>query len=97
MFLIPDWLAPDGLFNSLLFITVTLKNAAELLEFATVYNSEQLKVACQEYISINLAAMIEARYLDVLSHDVIQELTRFYKEFVSYLLFDLHVHTDTQN
>jgi hypothetical protein len=41
--------------------TLTLRNAAELLQLAATYNSEQLKTCCMQYISINLSAFIESR------------------------------------
>uniref|UniRef100_A0AAQ5YCA8 BTB domain-containing protein n=1 Tax=Amphiprion ocellaris TaxID=80972 RepID=A0AAQ5YCA8_AMPOC len=34
---------------------LTLKNAAELLEFATMYNAEQLKLSCLQFIVLNMA------------------------------------------
>uniref|UniRef100_A0A8B9RHS2 BTB domain-containing protein n=1 Tax=Astyanax mexicanus TaxID=7994 RepID=A0A8B9RHS2_ASTMX len=39
---------------------LTLKNAAELLEFAVVYNAEQLKLSCLQFIVLNMAAMLES-------------------------------------
>uniref|UniRef100_A0A8C5E3A6 BTB domain-containing protein n=1 Tax=Gouania willdenowi TaxID=441366 RepID=A0A8C5E3A6_GOUWI len=39
---------------------LTLKNAAELLEFATMYNAEQLKLSCFQFIVLNLAALLES-------------------------------------
>ncbi|XP_033741198.1 inhibitor of Bruton tyrosine kinase-like [Pecten maximus] len=57
---------------------VNLKNVSEILEFAFVYNAQQLQSACQEFIVINLAAMFEGRHLDVLSDDVLAHLTTYY-------------------
>ncbi|KAM4694566.1 inhibitor of Bruton tyrosine kinase [Discoglossus pictus] len=57
---------------------ITLKNAAELLEFATLYNAEQLKLSCFQFIGLNMAALIEARSLDVLSDDVLKDLSEAY-------------------
>uniref|UniRef100_A0A8C2ZKE5 Inhibitor of Bruton tyrosine kinase n=1 Tax=Cyclopterus lumpus TaxID=8103 RepID=A0A8C2ZKE5_CYCLU len=37
---------------------LTLKNGAELLEFATMYNAEQLKLSCLQFIVINMAVLI---------------------------------------
>uniref|UniRef100_A0A8C7X2G3 Inhibitor of Bruton agammaglobulinemia tyrosine kinase n=1 Tax=Oryzias sinensis TaxID=183150 RepID=A0A8C7X2G3_9TELE len=37
---------------------LTLKNAAELLEFATMYNAEQLKLSCLQFIALNMAAVV---------------------------------------
>ncbi|XP_078504252.1 inhibitor of Bruton tyrosine kinase isoform X2 [Lissotriton helveticus] len=59
---------------------LTLKNAAELLEFAAMYNAEQLKLSCLQFISLNLAALLEARTLDVLSDDVLKELSVAYRK-----------------
>ncbi|XP_060067685.1 inhibitor of Bruton tyrosine kinase-like, partial [Ylistrum balloti] len=57
---------------------INLKNVAEILEFACVYNAQQLQAVCQEFIVINLAAMFEGRHLDVLSDDVLAGLTVYY-------------------
>lgn len=57
---------------------INLKNVSELLEFSCVYNAQQLKATCQEFIVINLAAMFEGRYLDVLSEDTMSDLTTYY-------------------
>ncbi|XP_061171196.1 inhibitor of Bruton tyrosine kinase-like isoform X2 [Saccostrea echinata] len=59
-------------------VLVTMKNVGELLEFSTLYNAEQLKAVCQQYILINLPAILEGRYLDMISDEVMAELTRYY-------------------
>ncbi len=41
---------------------VTLKNAAELLEFSTVYNADQLKLSCLQFMALNMAALLESRW-----------------------------------
>lgn len=46
---------------------VSLKNAAMLLEFAAVYNAEQLKQSCLQFIGLNMAALLEARYVGAYS------------------------------
>lgn len=51
---------PIRLLNLLKF-TVTLKNAAELLEFAAMYNAEQLKLSCLQFIVLNMAALLESK------------------------------------
>ncbi|KAJ8354071.1 hypothetical protein SKAU_G00216380 [Synaphobranchus kaupii] len=61
---------------------LTLKNAAELLEFAVMYNAEQLKLSCQQFISLNIAALLESRALDVLSEDVVLELSASYRSMI---------------
>uniref|UniRef100_A0A671WEM5 Inhibitor of Bruton tyrosine kinase n=1 Tax=Sparus aurata TaxID=8175 RepID=A0A671WEM5_SPAAU len=38
---------------------LTLKNAAELLEFAAMYNAEQLKLSCLQFIVLNMASADE--------------------------------------
>ncbi|XP_048209598.1 inhibitor of Bruton tyrosine kinase isoform X2 [Perognathus longimembris pacificus] len=61
---------------------LTLKNAAMLLEFAAVYNAEQLKLSCLQFIGLNMAALLEARSLDVLSEDVLKDLSVFYRKMI---------------
>nr|XP_005596865.2 inhibitor of Bruton tyrosine kinase isoform X3 [Equus caballus] len=61
---------------------LTLKNAATLLEFAAVYNAEQLKLSCLQFIGLNMAALLEARSLDVLSDGVLKDLSVFYRKMV---------------
>uniref|UniRef100_A0A673KGE0 Inhibitor of Bruton tyrosine kinase-like n=1 Tax=Sinocyclocheilus rhinocerous TaxID=307959 RepID=A0A673KGE0_9TELE len=39
---------------------LTLKNAAELLEFATVFNADQLKLSCLQFIALNMTALLES-------------------------------------
>lgn len=74
---------------------ITLKNAAELLELASVYNSPQLKQSCMQFISINLAAIIEAKSLDVLSDDVMQDLTKYYRNLVPSMIGRRMFYTNT--
>ncbi|KAF3831726.1 hypothetical protein GH733_000538 [Mirounga leonina] len=40
---------------------LTLKNAAMVLEFAAMYNAEQLKLSCLQFIGLNMASLLEAR------------------------------------
>ncbi|XP_040284626.1 inhibitor of Bruton tyrosine kinase [Bufo bufo] len=61
---------------------LTLKNAAELLEFAALYNADQLKVSCFQFIGLNMAALLESRTLDVLSDDVVKELASYYRKMI---------------
>ncbi|KAM8954443.1 inhibitor of Bruton tyrosine kinase [Pelodytes ibericus] len=61
---------------------ITLKNAAELLEFAALYNAEQLKLSCFQFIGLNMAALLEARSLDVLSDDVLKDLSIAYRKMI---------------
>lgn len=53
---------PELLINFLaLLSSVTLKNAAELLEFAAMYNADQLKLSCLQFIVFNMAALLESK------------------------------------
>lgn len=61
---------------------LTLKNAAELLEFAALYRADQLKVSCFQFIGLNMAALLEARSLDILSEDVLKELASYYRKMI---------------
>ncbi|KAM4865640.1 inhibitor of Bruton tyrosine kinase isoform 1-T2 [Thomomys bottae] len=61
---------------------LTLKNSAMLLEFAAMYNAEQLKLSCLQFIGLNMAALLEARSLDVLSEDVLKDLSVFYRKMI---------------
>ncbi|XP_043116835.1 inhibitor of Bruton tyrosine kinase isoform X2 [Puntigrus tetrazona] len=61
---------------------LTLKNAAELLEFATVYNADQLKLSCLQFIVLNMAALLESRALEILSDDVLLDLTAAYRRTI---------------
>eukprot|EP00058_Branchiostoma_floridae_P018798 XP_002604287.1 hypothetical protein BRAFLDRAFT_59895 [Branchiostoma floridae] len=61
---------------------ITLRNVAELLEFASVFNSQQLKAACTQFICLNMAPLLEARCLEVLSEDVLDELGAAYRESI---------------
>ncbi|XP_034729824.1 inhibitor of Bruton tyrosine kinase [Etheostoma cragini] len=61
---------------------LTLKNGAELLEFATIYNAEQLKVSCLQFIGLNMAALLESKALDILSDGVLVELSAAYRRMI---------------
>ncbi|XP_069743488.1 inhibitor of Bruton tyrosine kinase isoform X2 [Narcine bancroftii] len=61
---------------------LTLKNASELLEFAAMYNAEQLKVSCLQFIGLNMPALLETRSLDILSDEVMKELSITYRNMI---------------
>ncbi|XP_067841019.1 inhibitor of Bruton tyrosine kinase isoform X1 [Heptranchias perlo] len=61
---------------------LTLKNASDLLEFAAMYNAEQLKLSCLQFIGLNMAALLEARSLDILSDEVLKELSVAYRNMI---------------
>ncbi|GFY53971.1 inhibitor of Bruton tyrosine kinase [Trichonephila inaurata madagascariensis] len=64
---------------------LSLKNAAELLELSSIYNSEQLKKSCMQFICINLPAVIESKILEVLSDEVMEELSTYYRGLVPWM------------
>ncbi|KAF1526758.1 Inhibitor of Bruton tyrosine kinase, partial [Eudyptes sclateri] len=55
---------------------LTLKNAAELLEFSAMYNAEQLKLSCLQFIGLNMAALLEA------SDEVVKDLSVYYRKMI---------------
>lgn len=61
---------------------LTLKNGAELLEFAAMYNAEQLKLSCLQFIVLNMAALLESKALDILSDEVLVELSAAYRRMI---------------
>lgn len=61
---------------------LTLKNAAEVLEFAALYNAEQLKLSCLQFMVLNMAALLESKALDVLSDEVLVELSAAYRRMI---------------
>ena len=71
---------------------VSLKNACELLELSAFYNAHQLRVTCQQFICLNLAALLESRALDVLSQPVIEQLTQYYRDMVGTEYFSTTKH-----
>ena len=42
---------------------MTLRNVAEVLEFAMLYNASQLRDVCTELLTNNLATVIESRFV----------------------------------
>ncbi|XP_071254097.1 inhibitor of Bruton tyrosine kinase-like isoform X1 [Salvelinus alpinus] len=61
---------------------LTLKNAAELLQFSAMYNAEQLKLSCIQFIVLNMAALLESKALDILSDEVLVELSASYRSMI---------------
>lgn len=43
------------------FYLVTLKNVADIAQFAVMYGADQLKKACLQFICINAACLLEGR------------------------------------
>ncbi|CAK1552996.1 unnamed protein product [Leptosia nina] len=60
---------------------VTMKNCAELCQFAHTYNAMQLKQYCMEYISLNIANILEIRALDHLEEELLEDISKYYCKF----------------
>ena len=60
---------------------VNLKNVVEIFEFSNQYEAKQLKEFCMEFISCNLATIVEAKQLESTSVDLLQELSEFYRNY----------------
>ena len=53
----------SDMFNLLLsYLVVTLTNATKILEFSLLYNANQLRDVCTEFITNNLVHLIETRF-----------------------------------
>uniref|UniRef100_A0A1B6I161 BTB domain-containing protein n=2 Tax=Homalodisca liturata TaxID=320908 RepID=A0A1B6I161_9HEMI len=61
---------------------ISLRNAAYLLQLAITYNADQLKCCCMQFISLNLAAVLETRILDILDNSTLGELSRYYRNMI---------------
>jgi len=61
---------------------VSLKNAVEMLQFACMYNAEQIKTLACEYIMLNFAYFLETRLLESLPDDVIDIFSTFYRNSI---------------
>ncbi|CAF3865682.1 unnamed protein product, partial [Adineta steineri] len=61
---------------------VTFRDAAELLQFSSTYNAEQLKIFVEQYICRNLATFLEARLLDNLENQLLIDLTKSYRNLL---------------
>ncbi|XP_076307674.1 LOW QUALITY PROTEIN: inhibitor of Bruton tyrosine kinase [Tachypleus tridentatus] len=61
---------------------ITLRNVAELLQLSYTYNAGQLRAVCQQYICINLAAVLENGSLDVVDDEVMVDLTESYQSLI---------------
>ncbi|XP_044735447.1 inhibitor of Bruton tyrosine kinase [Chrysoperla carnea] len=57
---------------------LTLRNTAQILQFADLYNCEKLKACSMEFICLNLAALLENRSLECLEDSVLEELSTYY-------------------
>ncbi|XP_048483944.1 inhibitor of Bruton tyrosine kinase [Plutella xylostella] len=60
---------------------ITLKNCAELCQFAHTYNATQLKQYCMEFISLNIGSILENRNLEVLDDTLLEDISKYYCKF----------------
>jgi inhibitor of Bruton tyrosine kinase len=60
---------------------ISMKNVGELLEFGFTYNCELLKGQCMQFVSLNLAKVLEQRLLDTLDANMLAEVNKFYRNF----------------
>ena len=67
---------------------VTFRDAAELLQFASTYNAEQLKLFVSQFICRNMATFLEARLLDNLNQQLLSDLTKSYRNLVRSAMID---------
>ncbi|KAK4310898.1 hypothetical protein Pmani_017578 [Petrolisthes manimaculis] len=62
---------------------LTLKNAADLLEFACRCNAEKLKVTAIQFICLNLPAVLEnGSLLSIDNSELLGEISEYYRKFV---------------
>ncbi|TRY71260.1 hypothetical protein DNTS_006990, partial [Danionella cerebrum] len=61
---------------------LTLKNSAELLEFSTVYNADQLKLSCLQFIVLNIASLLESKALETLSEELLLDISVAYRKMI---------------
>ena len=61
---------------------LTLKSAAEMLQFAFDYGAKQLARSTMQFLSQNMAAALESRILCALSDDNMERLTEYYRASV---------------
>ncbi|KAM3963343.1 LOW QUALITY PROTEIN: inhibitor of Bruton tyrosine kinase [Aphomia sociella] len=60
---------------------ITLKNCAELCQFAHTYNATQLKQFCMEFISLNLCSILENHALDHIEEELLEDISQYYCKF----------------
>ncbi|XP_028158186.1 inhibitor of Bruton tyrosine kinase [Ostrinia furnacalis] len=60
---------------------ITLKNCAELCQFAHTYNAAQLKQCCMEFISLNLCSVLENKILEVVEETLLNDISKYYCRF----------------
>ncbi|XP_058820045.1 inhibitor of Bruton tyrosine kinase [Topomyia yanbarensis] len=60
---------------------INLKNVGELIEFGFQYNCALLNELCMQFISVNLAKLLELRSLDGIDARTLEQIDAFYKDF----------------
>ncbi|XP_058449485.1 inhibitor of Bruton tyrosine kinase [Malaya genurostris] len=70
-----------NLFEVIISDRMNLKNVGELIEFGFQYNCEILKQLCMQFISMNLAKLLELRSLDGIESRILEQIDVFYKDF----------------
>lgn len=76
------------IFETMICEKINLRNCAENLEFSVTYNCHLIKKYSMEFISLNLARLLETTVLDSLDSVILKELSTFYRAF-------LHMETDS--
>lgn len=60
---------------------ITLRNCAELCQFAHTYNATQLKQCCMEFIALNISSVLESKSLEVLEEALLEDISKYYCQF----------------
>ncbi|XP_063626736.1 inhibitor of Bruton tyrosine kinase [Cydia splendana] len=60
---------------------ITLRNCAELCQFAHTYNATQLKQCCMEFISLNISSILENKFLELLEEELLEDISKYYCKF----------------
>jgi len=58
---------------------MTLKNVADMLAFAFIFQAQQLKNSCLQFVCINLSSLLENKGLENLDPEILTALDTFYR------------------
>ncbi|CAG7823677.1 unnamed protein product [Allacma fusca] len=58
---------------------INLETVSEIIQLADVCNAPQIKESCMEFIVLNMAPLLENRYLDSLPEEMMQEVSNYYR------------------
>ena len=78
-------------------ILVTFRDAAELLQFSVTYNSNYLKIFVTEFICWNMATFLESRLLDNLDSQLLNDLTKSYRNLVKKMIDLIIIDAESQS